>query len=166
MAVSEIDTLIGNVGAIRKGKDGIDTGPIAGRLGVLRTKVGAGDPQVTAFRAEVGSQLADYIKGISGAAASDKERAFLEQNVPNVNDSDDEFMAKLDRLETWAKRKRGTLLDALGAAKRDVSGFRSVAAEQEAAEVGDDEIDAILEEHPDWTEDQIEAELKRRQRGG
>lgn len=46
------------------------------------------------WRANTGSNIALYIKEISGAAASDTERAFLQQNVPSADDSDTEFQAK------------------------------------------------------------------------
>lgn len=165
LAVTEIDTLMGNLDVIGKKKPGINTGPIAGRVGVLRSMAGVGDPAVTEFRAEVGSQLGDYIKAMSGAAASDVERAFLQQNVPNVNDSDEEFDAKLKRVQAWAVRKRQTLLAALKAAKRDVSGFQE--ADSPGAQMTAEQIaDAVMAEMPDATDEQIADEIERRKRGG
>ncbi len=167
LAVAELDTLLGNINVIGEGKKSVDTGPVAGRVGVLKSTLGVGDPKVTAFRSEVGSQLGDYIKAMSGAAASDKERAFLEQNVPTVNDSDEEFDAKLDRVRAWGQRKRSTLLSALTAAKRDVSGFGPGAQAPQGAQMSDEDIaDAVMDEMPDATDDEIANQIEWRKRGG
>jgi len=48
----------------------------------------------TTFRANVGTNLAGYIKDMSGAAVSDNERAVLQRNIPSADDSDTEFQAK------------------------------------------------------------------------
>jgi hypothetical protein len=123
--VAQYDTGIETLKSLGEMKKGIDTGPLASRKNALAAKVGADDPQVSAFRAAVGDQLSAYIKGLSGAAVSDKERAFLIQNVPKMEDNDQVFEAKralvLDRLQ----RLRDIEVELFGKQGKDVEAFRS-----------------------------------------
>jgi len=76
-------------------RSGLETGAWANRRNIIAGMVNIDDPAVTSLRAKLGSQLAEYIKGISGAAVSDNERAFLEGNMPTMKDSPETILQKL-----------------------------------------------------------------------
>jgi hypothetical protein len=112
--INTIDNALSEVDNIIKEKANVDTGPLAGRLNSVAQKVGIDDPSVSKFRARVGEQLAQYIRAISGAAVSAKERVELEANIPNMNDSDETFVAKLGTLQERLKTHRETALSNYG----------------------------------------------------
>lgn len=109
---------------IAKAKGEVDTGPAAARRNAMANALGLDDPKVTSFRAMVGDQLAAYIRGISGAAASDRERAFLMQNIPKIDDNDEVFAAKLQVVTERLARLREIELDLFGKQGKDVAAFK------------------------------------------
>jgi hypothetical protein len=121
--LSEYDSGIAMLGDIAKAKAGVDTGPAAARRNKIAGALGLDDPQVTAFRAMVGDQLASYIRSISGAAASDRERAFLMQNIPKPEDNDDTFNAKLGVVTDRLTKLRDIELNLFGAQGKDIAAF-------------------------------------------
>jgi hypothetical protein len=99
--------LIDQLGRMKTEGD-IDTGPIANAIDWVRSKAGIGDPKRVEFKAMVGTQIADYIKSISGATVSESERASLLENVPTASDNDDAFMAKLATVKRMIDNKLNT----------------------------------------------------------
>jgi len=97
---------------IKRRKPKFDTGPIRSRANAAAQLVGQDDPEYTAFKADVNDQLAQYIKNISGAAASDKERAFLSGIQITTNDNDETFMKKLESAIGKVERARNAALEA------------------------------------------------------
>lgn len=96
--MSEFDTVLKGLDRIKADKAQFDTGPLADMQNNWAQKIGVADPNLTAWKAEVGQQLADYIRSMSGKAATDFERADLRRNTPVPSDQDDVFVAKMDRL--------------------------------------------------------------------
>lgn len=141
-AVVELETALSNldrVARMKTGKDGgapVDTGPIAALESWFRSKVGMGDPRMVEFKATVGTQLAEYIKSISGATVSEPERAQLLQNVPTEVDDDEEFMAKLQSVERMLRNKLDVKKRAFKAAGKDTRAFEA------APEASTDEAEA------------------------
>lgn len=149
--------MLDRVAGMKEGADGgapVDTGPIAAFENFFRNKVGAGDPRMVEFKATVGSQLADYIKSISGAVVSPEERKELLENVPTVSDDDEEFLAKLksvrSRLEIKVKTKR-EVFKALGKDTRGIDALETPAPPAEKApakkapeDMTDEELDAAI----------------------
>jgi hypothetical protein len=90
---------------------------------LFASKVGLDDADVSEFRALVGDQLAAYIKDISGAAASDKERAFLEKNTPTIGDNDETFLRKVNNVIWKVEQMRAGKVQALDDAGRETSMF-------------------------------------------
>lgn len=125
-AVTEIDAALGELGKIGRDASKIDTGPIADAQSVARSLVGMPDAEVVKFKSRVGEQLAQYIKGISGATVAKEERARLLENVPTFQDNDVEFDAKLERvietLNGWRQRE----ISAMKAAGKKTEQFGSV----------------------------------------
>jgi hypothetical protein len=121
--VAEYDRFRDALRDIAARKAQIDTGPVASRRNAAAAKVGADDPAVSAFRASVGDSLSAYIKGLSGAAVSDRERAFLIQNVPKMEDNDAVFSAKLQTVLDRLDRLRAIEIDLFGKQGKDVSRF-------------------------------------------
>lgn len=119
--IFEIDDAIGAIDNIAQQKRGIDTGILANGGNWIAQKFGIDDPAVTKFKAQVGEQLAQYIKSISGAAVSDSERAALMQNVPTASDNDTAFSAKLDAVRQTLARKRDIIMRTEKAFGRNVA---------------------------------------------
>lgn len=92
--IAEYEKPLKMLDSIISDKANFDTGPLAGRLNAGASWVGLDDSKKSAFRADVGDALAQYIKGISGAAVSESERRALIGNLPTINDNDKSFMTK------------------------------------------------------------------------
>lgn len=108
--LTKLDQTIDLLDNIAASKPNNDTGPVSSRQNALAQMVGMDDSQKSAFKADVQSNVAEYIKGISGAAVSDTERAYLLQNMPNMTDNDATFMTKLNKVRDRMKRNRDTFL--------------------------------------------------------
>lgn len=132
-----------------KTEGNIDTGPIAAAGSWLASKAGMADPKRVEFKALVGTQIADYIKSISGATVSEGERAQLLQNVPTEWDNDKEFMAKLATVKRILDNKLAAKRRAYAATGRPTAIFDvpdDVAPVPPAKrKSGDDEFDSLPE---------------------
>lgn len=99
----------------------------SGRLSAAQNTVAGwlniDDPQITAFRAFVRSNLADYVREISGRAVTDKERQFLATIQPSENDKPETIVAKARQLQEWLSQRRDIDLNDSGAAGYDTGGF-------------------------------------------
>lgn len=147
-AISGYDKALDSIKSIRAGKSQFDTGPVAGRANALAGLVGIDDPKKSAFRAEVQDQLAQYIKSISGGAVSDSERASLMQNLPNMNDNDETFNAKLDALEKRLQGHKQTELQNLKKQGKNVKGWESQPAPKSKGKIRVSNGKEILEIDP------------------
>jgi hypothetical protein len=121
--LAQYDTGVAMLQDIATKKAAVDTGPLAERRNWLAGSLGVDDPNVSSFRAMVGDQLAAYIRGISGAAASDRERAFLMENIPKVSDNDATFNAKLTIVSERLAKLREIELDLFGKQGKDIAAF-------------------------------------------
>jgi len=76
-----------------------------------------------AWEGEVNRNLADYIKRISGAAASDKERAFLSRVEVSTNDTSEVFDKKLQNAKDRLEKARESALEYQRRLGKDVEEF-------------------------------------------
>jgi hypothetical protein len=146
LAVSEVQGIVELQGArslmeqldqMKKSR-GLNTGPIANAIDWMRSKVGIGDPKRVEFKALIGTQIADYIKSISGATVSETERAALLQNIPSAADDDEEFNAKLASVKRMLDNKLATTRRAFEATGRSTAIF-----DRPTTTSGDDEFDSL-----------------------
>lgn len=121
--VAQYDTGLDSLRDIMARKAAIDTGPFAARRNAIAGKLGIDDPDISAFRASVGDSLATYIRSLSGAAVSDRERAFLVANVPKMEDNDAVFNAKLKTVADRLQRLRAIEVDLFGKQGKDIGAF-------------------------------------------
>ena len=129
-----------------KGKSEINTGPIENIIGWAAGKIGLQSPEWTTFKATAGTQLAEYIKGISGATVSEPERVDLLENVPTPSDDDEEFVAKLKAVNDMLTTKLATKRKAYQATGKDTSIFGAGAAPAKPiSEMTEEEIDVRIE---------------------
>lgn len=154
--IAELDGLLASIDSVEAKKQGVDTGPAIGRWMSLRAKFGADDPRVAKLRAEVGSQVADYIKSISGATVNEAERAQLLENIPTMNDNDASFTQKLNGLRERVRRMRDIKVRTMGASGRDVRGVQK----PNLGEPPDDLLEALAGQGLD--DDEIKDELRKR----
>lgn len=119
--VAQIQEVLSHLKDIRSMKQDQDTGPVSGRQNVVAQMLGIADPVKSKFAAAVGQNLADYIMQRSGLTVSDKERVFLKNNTPQMNDQDDVFTAKLDLMEDWLQKKQALQRKAVGKQGKDAS---------------------------------------------
>lgn len=122
--VSELDDALTMLKDIEDNKPKFDTGPLASKKNLAAQTLGIDDPEYSAFRAKVGSSLADYIKSISGAAVSDQERAFLLKNLPSMDDNDKTFVAKIKVVKERLQRNRDNLLNNVEKTGVDLNKFK------------------------------------------
>ena len=138
-------TLLGQLEKLKvEGK--INTGPVENAIDWIRSKAGVGDPKRVEFKAMIGTQIAEYIKSISGATVSEPERANLLQNVPGGADDDEEFMAKLASVKRLLDNKLAAKKKAFAATGRDTAIFDDAPAApaKKPADMTDEEIAARL----------------------
>jgi hypothetical protein len=81
------------------------------------------DPDFVAMQALVGTQLADYVKRISGAAVSEEEAQRLAKNIPSMTDKPKEFMRKLEEFEKTLNRNRDKTVKGFRKQGKDPSRF-------------------------------------------
>lgn len=122
-AITDFDNALELIGQIKSQKPDIDTGPISAAQSGIAGTFGVDDSKKSGFKAQVQDQLAAYINSLSGAGVSDKERAFLIQNLPTMSDNDDTFSAKLKIVEDRLAMKRKNMLGNLGKIGKNVEPF-------------------------------------------
>jgi hypothetical protein len=88
------------------------------------------DPDFVAMQALVGTQLADYVKRISGAAVSEEEAQRLAKNIPSMDDKPKEFMRKLEEFEKILNRNRDITLKGFKKQGKDPSRFEKQQAKE------------------------------------
>lgn len=108
---------------IKRRKPQFDTGRLSATTNRAGAFFGIDDPEYSAFRADVDDQLAKYIKEISGAAASDRERAFLSGIQISTNDNDTTFMRKLESAINKLQQARRAAIEAQKRLGKDVESF-------------------------------------------
>lgn len=123
--LSGIENSLSSIEKIESEKSKIDTGPFANARNWLAKIPGWDDKKVSAFKSEVNRNLAEYIHSISGTAASDKERPFLMDNLPNMSDNDDTFMSKLKSFKEGLNRIKENELMTLEKSGKNVQNFKS-----------------------------------------
>jgi len=110
-------------------RSGVKLGPITGLLEKGKRAVGLGDPKVTKFFTKTGLQLANSIKAFSGAAASDKERAFLQSLQPDPQvDGIVQIKAKVEAMNEYARTKAEAINEGLS---NELAGERSLETAKE-----------------------------------
>lgn len=123
--ISEYDKSLSTLKSILNEKDQHDTGPVAGRWHTMASWIGMNDADKAAFKADVGDSLAQYIKSISGAAVSEKERRDLIANLPTMNDNDEQFKAKAKMVQDRLEGFRDIELDLMQKQGKNVENFKS-----------------------------------------
>ncbi len=132
LTATEIEGISGFSGAVTilknleeaKSLYNIDTGKISNIRNYLAQQVGIDDEKVTVFKKDLAEVLANKVKALSGAAASDKEREFLKFTLPSFDQNDEQFLATLDNAIKnmgLAKLERLKVYEQAG---KDVSGFK------------------------------------------
>lgn len=104
--ITNYDNLLSAAKRLREEKGDYNTGWFSNMANGAAQWVNLDDAKKSAFKAEVGSNLADYVRSISGTAASDNERKTLQTLMPSFRDDDDTFMEKLNKFEEKAKEFR------------------------------------------------------------
>lgn len=117
-AISAIDNVLAQ-------KSQWDTGKLSMGLNKVASWVGMDDSKKSAFKSDVGEQLAQYIKAISGATVSPTERASLLENVPSVYDNDDTFVEKANALKRRLQRNREIELDYLQKGGKNIEEYKT-----------------------------------------
>jgi hypothetical protein len=116
-------TVLNNLEGIGKNLPGWDTGLVKNKADLLKWYGGFDDPQKAAIRTQLGLNLADYIKSISGAAVNENERHFLEGLTPGPNDDEDTLFSKMEAFRNYNEDKLNTMLETYGkVGDKNVSG--------------------------------------------
>jgi len=96
---------------IKKDKD-IDTGLLSAGTSWAKGLAGIEDPDNRTLKMNLGSALADTVKTMSGAAASDKEREFLNQvSLPEFKMNDKQFDAAMKTALDLLENAKSARLD-------------------------------------------------------
>lgn len=100
--------------AIGEGLPGWDTGFVKNRADMLKWYGGWDDPTKAKIRSQLGLNLAEYIKSISGTAVNPDERKFLTSVTPNADDDEDTLFAKLETFRDYNETKLNNFLNVTG----------------------------------------------------
>jgi hypothetical protein len=110
-AFTEKSDLLKKLGKVEAAFDPKKVGPVTARMQETFATYGGKDGDKQAYRAKAGRILADYIKSISGAAVTDKERKFLSSQIPNVKMTPEVFKALLADMKNETYDSANTILD-------------------------------------------------------
>jgi hypothetical protein len=124
-----------------------DTGLLSFTQNKLLGMVGMDDSKKSAFKSDVGDQLAQYIKNISGASVSASERAALLENMPSVYDNDATFVEKAMSLKKRLARIRETELDALEKGGKNVTAFKTQSPPADPPPAGGGGVPGVASAH-------------------
>ena len=127
--ITALDNALGVINNIEAEKPKFDTGPISSRQNALAQMIGMDDSQKSKFKADIQSNVAEYIKSISGAAVSDTERAFLLQNMPTMTDNDATFTAKLQLVKDRLERNRNNYLTNMNKSGKNVKDYQDTSTQ-------------------------------------
>jgi hypothetical protein len=94
-SLASLDETFASLDRINALKQSVSTGPFEGRAQGAAELVGAASPEFTQLRAETENTVAQYIKAISGAQASEREVDRLKRVAPTVTDDDTTFQNKM-----------------------------------------------------------------------
>ncbi|MFA5990480.1 MAG: hypothetical protein WC803_12865 [Sphingomonas sp.] len=94
---------------------GVETGPVAGRVGGAKQMLpGGGDEQFNQLDMKLSNIKANFMKSISGAAVSDQEVKRLSQFLPSTNDQEEVIRLKLEALKSETAHLRDNTYKTLG----------------------------------------------------
>src|SRR3990172_4818136 len=146
--ITAFDKVINMGEEIKARKPEFDTGKISSAQNWLAQTVGMDDSQKTAFKSDIESQLADYVRSISGTAAAEKERIALMQILPKFSDNDETFSAKLDSFIKRAKQGRAIELENYRRLGKNISKFSVGPAQSSGADPETQAAKEWLEANP------------------
>ena len=102
--LSDTITVRKQIEELEKLKEGVQTGPIVGRMTSLAQSLGLNtDADFKALKVQTQSVLSNYVKSISGSQVTEAEAVRLMGVIPSVNDPDELFNAKLKEFEKIVK---------------------------------------------------------------
>lgn len=99
-------------------QQGVQTGPIAGRVLQGAKLAGSANPQQLQLEQVLGKLRADFMKAISGAAVSENEVKRLSSFLPSINDQESVIQSKLNTLMQEVSRNKSNFLSTLGASQQ------------------------------------------------
>lgn len=127
--VEALDSYDQTLASLFRTKDlatGVETGPIADFRNMAASKLGIDDPKVTALRSQTIDTLAERIKALSGTAASEAEAGRLRITLPNLKDSHEVFIKKLEEAEKRVKEAREIRIKSLTKQGKNVEAFKEI----------------------------------------
>lgn len=129
--VTDLDQTLRALDEIEKAKKGIDTGPLAGRFNAYGQQYGFGDyipgqKATTDLASRVGAAHSAYQKALSGLSVGEKEAQRLMLQMPQMNDNDEAFDAKLKAMRDIVKQQKETKLENLSKQGKNVKPYQGV----------------------------------------
>jgi hypothetical protein len=114
--------LLDNILLEKRAKN-IDTGPLSAARNSVAQYFGIDDAKVSAFKANVQDNLAQYIKYISGVAVSVEEARRLSTAIPKLSDQDATFISKLEAMKKRLLDREGIIVKTAREQGRDPEKF-------------------------------------------
>jgi hypothetical protein len=113
-ALADMDATVELSKKTRALAQGVNTGPVSGRVGQAAQAVGGASENFVNLNANIAQLKANFMKAISGAAVSEQEAKRLASFLPSINDSEDVIQIKLKNLEENLAVTRNSLYQAAG----------------------------------------------------
>jgi len=111
--ITSLDHTLGSIGRIDGLFKDAKTGIIIGKAQTVAQLAGLAPPVFTKLKVESDNMLANYVKYISGAQVSDREREMFEAMMPRVDDHPNTFRAKLDQFKVMTESHREDFIRAI-----------------------------------------------------
>lgn len=125
--ITALDAASSILDRIAEEKPSFDTGPVAARWHTAANFIGAADPKKAAFRAMVTTQFNDTLRRLTGAAVSPGEAQRVATEMPTMNDNDEAFTEKINKVRARLNELRSISLENLRRSGKEVSEFGSPA---------------------------------------
>lgn len=145
--ITSLDSTLRSMSRIDEYFKDTKTGPVIGRLQTVAQLADQAPEMFTKLKVEADNMLANYVKFISGAQVSDRERAMFEKMMPRVNDAPGVFKNKLEAFNRIISEHRDDLLnriktgqpikaETIKAIEEAAANFEDVTPEEKKSEIG------------------------------
>lgn len=122
--VKDIEVSIDSLDKL-EGMKNFSTGPIAGRLEKAKRYIGASPANKATLFSQLQMVTSQYGKAISGSAIAEPEFIRIQSQLPNENDPDDVFAAKLINFKEGLEDSHLRILDSYEKAGRDTTSLKN-----------------------------------------
>ena len=103
--LGQIESVASQIDRLEGFKKSVDTGPLAGRVQSYAQLADAAPEEFTKLRSQANALTLQFTKMMQGSRPSDMDLIFVQEMIPEANDNDKTFGAKLDLLTEFMEEE-------------------------------------------------------------